>query len=117
MKYAVVRSGGKQYRVSEGETVVVEKLGLKANDLYTFPEVLLVIDEGRRQIGNPTVEGAQVKGSVVGEKKTTKIRVAKFKAKAKYRRVTGSRKVMTHIKIDSITVSNGVKSPKVDKKA
>lgn len=102
MKYAVIATGGKQYRVSEGDTVAVEKLGLKPNDTYTFSEVLLVVDGDKKEVGTPTVAGIVVTGTVVAEKKTRKVRVAKFKAKAKYRRVTGSRKVQTHIKIDKI---------------
>lgn len=103
MKYAVIQTGGKQYRVVEGDTIAVEKLGAKEKDSYAFDQVLLVVEDGKRQIGTPTVAGAQVTATVVGDKKTAKVRVAKFKAKAKYRRVMGSRKVMTHVKIEKIT--------------
>ncbi|HYK08939.1 MAG TPA: 50S ribosomal protein L21 [Candidatus Eisenbacteria bacterium] len=110
MKYAVITSGGKQYRVSEGDTVVVEKLGLSADDSYTFPEVLLFVDGDKKEVGTPAVKGVVVSGKVVGEKKTRKVRVAKFKAKAKYRRVTGHRSVMTHVRIE--TISAGKSSAK-----
>ena len=103
MKYAVIISGSKQYKVSEGDTIAVEKLGTNPNDSYTFDQVLLVVDEDKRLVGTPTVDGAKVVGKVIGDKKTAKIRVAKFKAKAKYRRVTGSRKILTHVKIEKIT--------------
>ncbi|HSD98723.1 MAG TPA: 50S ribosomal protein L21 [Patescibacteria group bacterium] len=102
MKYAVIQSGGKQYRVSEGDIVAVEKLGTKANDSYVFDQVLLVVDGDKKEFGTPTVAGFVVKAIVVGDKKTAKVRVAKFKAKAKYRRVTGSRKVVTQVKIEKI---------------
>lgn len=102
MKYAVITTGGKQYKVAEGDTIAVEKLNLKEGDKHTFESVLLIVDGDKRQVGTPTVKGATVAVSVIGEKKTPKIRVAKFKAKAKYRRVTGHRSVMTHVKIEKI---------------
>lgn len=102
MKYAVVLTGGKQYRVQEGDVVAVEKLGVKANDAYTFPTVLLFVDGDKREVGTPSLSGVTVSGTVVGDKKTRKVRVSKFKAKAKYRRVTGHRSVMTHVKIEKI---------------
>lgn len=102
MKYAVILSGGKQYKVAEGDTVAVEKLEAKPNASYTFDQVLLFVDGDKKEFGKPTVAGVVVTGVVVGDKKTAKVRVAKFKAKAKYRRVTGSRKTMTHVKIDKI---------------
>ena len=103
MKYAVILSGGKQYKVAEGDTVAVEKLGLKPHDKYAFEDVLLVVDGDKKQVGNPKLSGVKVAGTVVAEKKTRKVRVAKFKAKAKYRRVTGSRKVLTHVQVDTIS--------------
>ena len=102
MKYAVILTGGKQVKVQEGETVAVEKLAVKANDSYTFDQVLLFVDGDKKEFGKPNVTGVVVTATVVGDKKTAKVRVAKFKAKAKYRRVTGSRKIMTYLKIDKI---------------
>lgn len=102
MKYAVIQSGGKQYKVVEGDTVEVDKLGLSPDDKYTFSEVLLFVEDSTRKVGTPVVAGVVVSGTVIGEKKTKKIRVATFKAKAKYRRVKGHRSVMTHVKIDKI---------------
>jgi large subunit ribosomal protein L21 len=112
MKYAVIHSGGKQYRVSEGDLVVVDKLGLKPNDAYTFEKVLLYVDGTDKKVGTPTVEGIVVAGTVIEEKKQKKIRVAKFKAKAKYRRVTGHRAVVTKIKIDKIESGKAKKETK-----
>lgn len=102
MKYAVITSGGKQYKVSEGDVVLVDKIEAKEKDSYTFPQVLLFVDGETRKVGTPTVAGVSVVGTVMGQKKTRKVRVAKFKAKAKYRRVTGFRASVTEIKIDSI---------------
>ena len=107
MKYAVIQSGGKQYKVAEGETVVVDKLGLKPNDAYTFETVLLVVDGDTKQVGTPAVAGAKVTGTVVAEKKARKVRVAKFKAKAKYRRVRGHRSMQTVVKVDKIEAGKG----------
>ncbi len=103
MKYAVVLSGGKQYKVSEGDTLAVEKLSAKPNDSYTFEQVLLVVDGDKKQVGTPNVAGVSVVATVIADKKTPKVRVAKFKAKAKYRRVTGHRQIMTHVKIEKIS--------------
>ncbi len=114
MKYAVIMSGGKQYRVSEGETVSVDKLGLNPNDAYTFADVLLFVDGDTKQVGTPKVEGVVVSGTVVDEKKTKKVRVAKFKAKARYRKVIGHRSIVTTIKIDTITAKGAAK--KVEEK-
>ena len=102
MKYAVVQSGGKQYKVAENDTVSVDKLGLQPNDRYAFEQVLLVVDGDQKQVGTPSVKGAVVSGVVLAEKKTQKVRVAKFKAKAKYRRVSGHRSIVTLVKIDTI---------------
>src|SRR5258706_10164790 len=103
MKYAVIHSGGKQYRVSEGDTVIVDKLGLEADSSYTFPEVFLFVEDKKVEVGTPMVKDVKVVGTVVAEKKTRKVRVAKFKAKAKYRRVHGHRSTMTFVKINTIS--------------
>jgi len=104
MKYAVVLAGGKQYKVAEGDVLEVQSLNLKANDAYTFNDVLLVVDEKTRKIGTPTVSGASVSATVVDTKKGTKIRVAKYKAKVRYRKVMGFRPVITTVKVEKITL-------------
>ncbi len=114
MKYAVVVSGGKQYKVTEGDTVAVDKLGLKPNDAYEFTDVLLFVDGDTKQIGTPKLEGVVVAGTVIEEKKTRKVRVAKFKAKARYRKVIGHRSVVTSVKIDKIE-AKAAKESKVTK--
>ncbi len=112
MKYAVVASGGKQYKVSEGETILVDQLPVEADSSYEFPEVLLFVDENLREIGTPTLSSVKVLGKILAHVRGEKVRVAKFKAKAKYRRVTGFRAALTKIQVDSIT---GKKEKKADK--
>lgn len=105
MKYAVVVSGGKQYKVAEGDTIAVDRLNVKANDSYTFDRVLLVVDEGTKTVGTPTVEGAAVVAKVLGEKRGRKVRVAKFKAKARYRKVIGFKAMLTSLQVEKIEVA------------
>ncbi len=104
MKYAVVSQGGKQYKVAEGDVLELQSLGLKANDSYTFENVLLVVDEKTRKVGTPSVSGASVSATVVDTKKGPKVRVAKYKAKVRYRKVIGFRAALTTVKIDKINV-------------
>jgi len=100
MKYAVIRVGGKQYRVSQGEEVLVDKLA----DPKVEPEVLLMVNEGKALVGKPTVRGAKVKIKIVKEsEKGEKIYVTKFKAKSRYRRRTGFRPVYTRLLVEKIS--------------
>lgn len=103
--YAVVRTGGKQYRVEAGSTLVVEKLVGEPGSQVTFDRVLLVGDGDAVSVGNPTVSGATVSGTVLGESLGAKIVVFKFKQKVKYRRRTGHRQRLTRVRIDAITAS------------
>lgn len=102
MKYAVVVSGGKQYKVSEGDVITVDKIVGVKDDKVSFDEVLLIVDEGSVKIGKPTVAGVKVSGQLVDQVKGDKIRVSKFKAKSRYRRTIGFRSQLTEIKIDKI---------------
>lgn len=102
MKYAVIQTGGFQIKVSEGETLDVAKLSGKAKDKLVFKEVLLVVDDKTVKLGQPLVKGAEVSAEIVEQKKAKKIRVAKFKAKSRYRRVRGHRQQLTKIKINKI---------------
>lgn len=100
MKYAVIRLGGKQYKVSVGEELVVDKiLDLK----HIEPEPLLVVDGDKVQIGKPILSDVKVKVKVLaGEEKGKKIEIFKFKAKSRYRRHTGFRPKYTRLLIESI---------------
>lgn len=101
MKYAVVETGGKQYKVSEGDVIKVEKLDVEAGGLVDLEKVLLIGGE-EVKIGAPYVEGAKVTAEVVKNGKTKKIIVFKYKAKKNYRRKQGHRQPYTELKITSI---------------
>lgn len=104
MEYAIVRFGGKQYRVYKDSVIDVERLHSKVGEKILLDDVLLYVNEdGKLKIGKPTI-GISIKGTVLDHPKGEKIRIAKFKAKAKYRRVTGHRQYLTKVKIDEIKV-------------
>lgn len=109
MKYAVIRTGGKQYRINEGDIIDVERLPASADKSVTFSEVLMVTDGDDVKLGEPLLSGASVSGTVVEDLRGDKIRVAKYKAKVRYRRVTGHRQALTRVKIDSIVVGSARK--------
>ena len=100
--YAVVRSGGKQYRVSPGGSVRVEKLSGEVGSSITLDEVLMIGGEGDVKIGAPTVDGASVSGTIVAQGRGPKIRVFKMKRRKGYRRKTGHRQKYTEIRVESI---------------
>ncbi len=99
--YAVIATGGKQYKVSEGDTIRVEKLGAEAGSKFTFNQVLFVGGDNAK-IGNPTVDGASVEASVVGDGKAKKVVVYKYKRKTGYHKKNGHRQQYTEVKIDKI---------------
>jgi len=111
MKYAVIQTGGKQYKVSEGDVITVERLKVQADDTVTFSDVLLYTADDVVQIGQPHVEGMTVTGKVVANIRGEKLRIAKYKAKVRYRRVTGHRQELTQVQIDVI---GDAKKAKVD---
>ena len=101
--YAVLMTGGKQYRVEAGSTLIVEKVGGEPGSSITFDRILLVGDGEVITVGSPTVAGASVSATVLGEALGPKIVVFKFKQKVKYRRRTGHRQHLTRLRIDSIS--------------
>ncbi len=111
MEYAVIKIGGSQYKVKEGEEITVEKLPYREGEEVEFPEVLLVIDNKEPKIGQPVVEGAKIRAKIVSHLKGEKIRVARFKAKARYRKVRGFRPSLTKIKILKIDIGKGNTTP------
>ena len=100
--YAIIKTGGKQYKVAEGDEVIVEKLEVAEGDSVTFDEVLAIVDGENVKIGTPKVEGAKVSGKVVKNGKGPKIRIFKFKHKTNYRRRQGHRQPFTKVKIEKI---------------
>ena len=102
MKHAVIETGGKQYRVAEGDVIYVEKLTADDGETITFDKVLAVVDEGVNVFGTPTVEGATVSATVVKTGKGKKIRVYKMKPKKNYRRTQGHRQPYTKVQIGTI---------------
>jgi large subunit ribosomal protein L21 len=101
--YAVVSSGGKQYRVEPGTTLVLERLAAEPGTSVTFDRVLVVGDGDEVTVGTPVVNGASVSGTVLGEQLGPKIIIFKFKQKVKYRRRTGHRQHLMRVRIEAIT--------------
>ncbi len=99
MEYAIVKTGGKQYKVAKDSVIEVERLSYKPGEKFLLEEVLLHVAEGKIKLGKPKVNGVQVKATVLEHLKGEKLRVSKFKAKSKYRRVTGHRQYLTKVKI------------------
>lgn len=103
MKHAIIETGGKQYRVAEGDVLYIEKLDVEAGATVTFDKVLAVIDEEGHTFGAPLIEGATVTASVVKNGKAKKIRVYKMKPKKGYQRTKGHRQPYTQVQISAIT--------------
>ena len=102
MKHAIIVTGGKQYRVAEGDVLFIEKLNAEAGETVTFDQVLAVIDDETSTFGSPVVAGATVSANVVKNGKAKKIRVYKMKPKKGYRRTQGHRQPYTQVQINAI---------------
>ena len=100
--YAVIETGGKQYRVQEGDVVFVEKLDVAEGEVINFDKVLILSNEGNLNAGKPYVEGAKVEGTVLEQGKAKKIVVFKYKAKKNERKKMGHRQPFTKVKIEKI---------------
>lgn len=100
--YAIIKTGGKQYRVSEGDVITIEKLDVAAEGTVTFDEVVTVVNDGDIKVGTPLVDGAKVTGTVLEHGKAKKILVFKYKAKSNYRRRQGHRQPFTKVRIEKI---------------
>ena len=103
--YAVLSSGGKQYRVEPGSTVLMERLPSEPGDSVLFDRVLLIGDGDDVTVGTPVVSGATVSGTVLGEELGPKLVIFKFKQKVKYRRRTGHRQHLQRVRIDEINAA------------
>ncbi len=102
MKHAIILTGGKQYRVAEGDVLFVEKLDVEAGDTVTFDQVLAVVDGDAASFGAPLLSGASVTAKVEKNGKSKKIRVYKMKPKKGYRRTQGHRQPYTKVTIEAI---------------
>jgi large subunit ribosomal protein L21 len=100
--YAIIESGGKQYRVEPGMIVALERLPGEAGSQVQFERVLLVADGERVEVGHPTVAGARVVSEILAQFRGEKIDVFKFKKRKKYRRKTGHRQELTRVRIAEI---------------
>lgn len=118
--YAVIETGGKQYRVQEGDVITVEKLKVSAGDDITFDKVLMMSDGDKVQVGTPILESAKVFGTVVENGKGEKVIIFKYKAKKDYRKKQGHRQPYTMVKIESLAadgkpaVKKAVEKPAVE---
>ena len=101
--YAIIATGGKQYKVSEGDVIRVEKLDVEAGSAYTFDQVLAV-NNGELVVGSPGVEGATVSATVEGNARGKKIIVYKYKRKTGYHKKNGHRQAYTQLKIEKINL-------------
>lgn len=102
MNYAIILTGGKQYQVSIGTEISVDKLLVKEGDTITFDQVLLMVDDQKVAVGTPTVKDTIVTAKILKQEKGPKIRTAIYKAKSRHRRVRGHRQLLTRVKIVSI---------------
>ena len=103
MSYAIIQTGGKQYRVSEGDVLSVEKLDVEAGKETTFSDILLVVNGDKINLGAPLVAGATVKADVVEQYKDEKVVAFKFKRRKGYHRTVGHRRQLTKLKITKIS--------------
>ena len=99
--YAIIATGGKQYRVSEGDVIYIEKIDAQVDSTVSF-DVLLMGNDGDEKIGTPVVEDVKVEGKVVGQIRGEKIVVYKYKSKKNYRRKQGHRQPYTKVEITKI---------------
>lgn len=103
--YAIIRAGGKQYRVEKGDVVRLERLDHEVGKSVTIDDVLLVGGDGDVRVGTPTVAGASVAATVVEQSRGAKIRVFKYKKRKHYRRTRGHRQHVTALRIDAVRAS------------
>jgi large subunit ribosomal protein L21 len=102
MKYAVVESGGKQYKAVEGGTIQVDRMQVEDGQNVTIDAVLMVVDDGKVSVGTPVVKGAKVQATVLGEVKGKKVVVFKYRPKKRIRVKTGHRQKYTRLEINAI---------------
>lgn len=102
--YAIIETGGKQYKVAEGDVIKVEKLAVEAGQEYAFDKVLVVAKDSHVTVGAPYVAGAKVSASVIGDGKEKKVVVYKYKPKKGFHKKKGHRQPFTKLQIQSISL-------------
>lgn len=115
MKYAIFQTGGKQYKAVEGGILEVERLLGEPNKALSFDTVMLYVFDGTCAIGKPYLDGVSIKGTILEHIKGEKLSIAKYKAKVRYRRMTGHRQSLTRVKIDEIKENFIKQSPETVK--
>jgi large subunit ribosomal protein L21 len=102
--YAVVKTGGKEYRISQGDLIRVEKMEGKVGDQVTMKDILMVSHEGQVQVGNPLLANAVITGEIVQQVKGKKVLIYKMKRRKNYRRTKGHRQTYTYIRVNDISL-------------
>jgi large subunit ribosomal protein L21 len=102
--YAVVKTGGKEYRISQGDLIRVEKMEGKVGDQVTMKDILMVSHEGQVQVGNPLLANAVITGEIVQQVRGKKVLIYKMKRRKNYRRTKGHRQTYTYIRVNDISL-------------
>ena len=102
MKYAIIRSGARQFRCVEGTTIEVDRLPVEAGATHTFGEVLLIVNDGSVTVGKPTIAGAAVNATVIDEFRAPKVIAFRYKAKERQRKKRGHRETYTRLMVNTI---------------
>lgn len=105
--YAVIKTGGKQYRVSEGDTLRVEKLDAEPGAAIAFDQVLMIADDENIRVGTPLIDGGRVSAEILSQGRGRKIEVLKFKRRKNYHRRHGHRQFYTEVRITGIMAAAG----------
>lgn len=113
--YAVIKTGGKQYRVTEGQTLKVEKLEVEEGASVEFDTVLMIADGGQVKVGTPYVEGARVSATVKSQGRGPKVRIIKFRRRKHYRKTQGHRQSYTEVRIGGISGLAAAAAPLLQK--
>jgi len=103
MRFAIIQTGGKQYKVTEGQVLTIEKIDKKVGSEIHFDKVLLYYDGKKTEVGKPYLKGKKVTAKVLEQGKGKKIYIIKFKSKVRYRRKRGHRQLFTKVKIEKIS--------------
>ena len=102
---AVVKTGGKEYRISQGDLIRVEKMEGKVGDQVTMKDILMISDEDKVQVGNPFLTNAVITGEIVQQVRGKKVLIYKMKRRKNYRRTKGHRQTYTYVRVNEISLS------------